>query len=45
MPAGTGVLLNNEMDDFVSKPGVMNGYGLVGAKPMLLNRVKECCQA
>ncbi|KAF3982047.1 MAG: gamma-glutamyltransferase [Methylococcales symbiont of Hymedesmia sp. n. MRB-2018] len=27
---GTGVLLNNEMDDFVSKVGEMNGYGLVG---------------
>ncbi len=27
---GTGVLLNNEMDDFVSKTGAMNGYGLVG---------------
>ena len=27
---GTGVILNNEMDDFVSKPGAMNGYGLVG---------------
>ena len=28
--AGTGVLLNDEMDDFVSLPGAMNGYGLVG---------------
>ena len=27
---GTGVVLNNEMDDFVSKPGVANVYGLVG---------------
>ena len=27
---GTGVLLNDEMDDFVSKAGDMNGYGLVG---------------
>lgn len=27
---GTGVILNNEMDDFVSKPGVANAYGLVG---------------
>jgi gamma-glutamyltranspeptidase/glutathione hydrolase len=26
---GTGVLLNNEMDDFTSKPGVPNSYGLV----------------
>ncbi len=28
--AGTGVLLNDEMDDFASLPGAMNGYGLVG---------------
>ncbi len=28
---GTGVLLNDEMDDFVSKTGSMNGYGLVGS--------------
>jgi gamma-glutamyltranspeptidase / glutathione hydrolase len=27
---GTGVLLNDEMDDFASLPGAMNGYGLVG---------------
>ena len=27
--AGTGVLLNNEMDDFTSKPGVPNMYGLL----------------
>jgi len=26
---GTGFLLNNEMDDFASKPGEPNGYGLV----------------
>ncbi|EPE95417.1 gamma-glutamyltransferase [Rhizobium grahamii] len=26
---GTGVLLNNEMDDFTSKPGVPNLYGLI----------------
>lgn len=28
--AGAGFLLNNEMDDFVSKPGVPNAYGLLG---------------
>lgn len=28
--SGTGVLLNNQMDDFVALPGAMNGYGLVG---------------
>ncbi len=26
----TGVLMNDQMDDFVSKPGVPNAYGLVG---------------
>ena len=26
---GTGILLNNEMDDFTTKPGVPNLYGLV----------------
>jgi gamma-glutamyltranspeptidase/glutathione hydrolase len=31
MPPGTGVLLNNEMDDFVVKPGTANTYGLVGS--------------
>jgi gamma-glutamyltranspeptidase/glutathione hydrolase len=30
MPAGTGVLLNNEMDDFSVKPGTPNVFGLVG---------------
>lgn len=30
---GTGVLLNDEMDDFVSLPGTMNVYGLVGGLP------------
>lgn len=29
MAEGTGVLLNNEMDDFTMKPGVPNLYGLV----------------
>ncbi|PKZ69748.1 gamma-glutamyltransferase [Moraxella osloensis] len=28
--AGTGILLNNEMDDFSVKPGVPNAFGLVG---------------
>lgn len=30
--AGTGILLNNEMDDFSSKPGVPNAFGLVGGE-------------
>jgi len=29
---GTGVLLNNEMDDFSAKPGHANGYGLIGGE-------------
>jgi gamma-glutamyltranspeptidase / glutathione hydrolase len=29
---GTGVLLNNELDDFAAKPYVPNAYGLVGAE-------------
>jgi len=32
----TGVLLNNEMDDFVIVPGVANAYGLVGGEANLL---------
>ncbi len=31
VPPGTGILLNDEMDDFSSKPGTPNIYGLVGA--------------
>ena len=27
---GTGVLLNNELDDFTAAPGASNAYGLVG---------------
>ena len=28
---GTGVLLNNELDDFSAKPGASNAYGLIGS--------------
>lgn len=28
---GTGILLNNEMDDFSAKPGAPNAYGLIGS--------------
>lgn len=28
----TGILLNNEMDDFSAQPGVPNTYGLIGAE-------------
>jgi len=29
---GAGFFLNNEMDDFVSKPGVPNMFGLLGSE-------------
>jgi len=29
---GTGILLNNEMDDFSASPGVPNAYGLIGGE-------------
>jgi gamma-glutamyltranspeptidase / glutathione hydrolase len=32
---GTGVLLNNEMDDFTAAPGASNAFGLVGFEPNL----------
>lgn len=32
MVPGTGILLNDEMDDFSAKPGVPNAYGLVGTQ-------------
>lgn len=30
--AGTGVLMNNEMDDFSAKTGALNAFGLVGGE-------------
>lgn len=33
MAPGTGVLLNDEMDDFSAAPGVSNAYGLIGSEP------------
>ncbi len=32
IPSGTGILMNNEMDDFSSKPGYPNTYGLIGSE-------------
>ncbi len=29
---GTGIVLNNEMDDFSAQPGVPNAFGLIGAE-------------
>ena len=41
VPPGTGVLLNDEMDDFSSKPGVPNAYGLVGAEANAIEAEKR----
>jgi gamma-glutamyltranspeptidase/glutathione hydrolase len=38
---GTGVLLNDEMDDFSAKPGVPNVYGLVGAEANAITPYKR----
>jgi len=38
---GAGFLLNNEMDDFVSKPGVPNAYGLLGDKANSIEATKR----
>lgn len=32
MVPGTGILLNNEMDDFSAQPGAPNAYGLIGGE-------------
>jgi gamma-glutamyltranspeptidase / glutathione hydrolase len=32
VPPGTGILLNNEMDDFAVKPAAPNVYGLIGTE-------------
>jgi len=32
VPEGTGILLNDEMDDFSARPGVPNVYGLIGGE-------------
>ena len=32
VPPGTGIFMNNEMDDFSVQPGVPNLFGLVGAE-------------
>jgi len=41
MIRGTGLFLNDEMDDFSIKPGVPNGYGLVGAEPNAIEPFKR----
>ena len=41
MPEGTGVILNNEMDDFSVQPGVPNLFGLVGAEANAIAPLKR----
>ena len=38
---GTGILLNNEMDDFATKPGANNLFGAVGGKKNLVKPEKR----
>ena len=38
---GTGILMNNEMDDFSSKPGVPNAFGLLGAEANAIAATKR----
>jgi gamma-glutamyltranspeptidase/glutathione hydrolase len=32
VPAGTGIVMNNQMDDFSTQPGVPNMFGLIGGE-------------
>ena len=41
---GTGVLLNNELDDFAAKPGAPNAFGLSAATPMRRRRASGRCR-
>src|SRR3546814_12291002 len=38
---GTGILLNNEMDDFTAMPGAANGFGLVQGAENAIERGKR----
>ncbi|MBT8102448.1 MAG: gamma-glutamyltransferase [Gammaproteobacteria bacterium] len=38
---GAGFLMNNEMDDFVSKPGVPNAFGLLGGEANSVTALKR----
>nr|WP_229802450.1 gamma-glutamyltransferase [Echinicola pacifica] len=42
---GAGFLMNNEMDDFSSKPGVPNLYGLLGGKANAIEAEKRMLSA
>jgi gamma-glutamyltranspeptidase/glutathione hydrolase len=39
--AGTGMVMNNEMDDFASVPGTANGFGLVQGEPNVVAAKKR----
>ncbi len=41
VPEGTGILLNNEMDNFAAKPGVPNAYGLLGGQANAIQPTKR----
>ncbi|MDE2429951.1 MAG: gamma-glutamyltransferase [Burkholderiales bacterium] len=38
---GTGIVLNNEMDDFSAKPGVPNAFGLIGGDANAIHALKR----
>jgi gamma-glutamyltranspeptidase/glutathione hydrolase len=38
---GTGIVLNNEMDDFTAKPGQPNGFGAIGGVPNAIEPEKR----
>jgi gamma-glutamyltranspeptidase/glutathione hydrolase len=38
---GTGILMNNEMDDFSAAPGIPNQFGLLGAKANEIQPLKR----
>ena len=39
--AGTGVVLNNEMDDFSTSPGIENSFGLIGSNANAISAGKR----
>lgn len=41
IPPGTGVILNNEMDDFALRPGTPNAFGVMGFKANALQAGKR----
>jgi len=43
--AGTGIILNDQMDDFSVKPGTPNSYGLIGGKANAIQPGKRMLSA